>query len=84
LVYQREKCGRPTVRTYWSIVFSKADVEGAAFTVSCPENCSGPEMLPGRQAHYIAELSWRREEQKTLPLPIWVELIDERAIHQNF
>jgi len=48
----------------------KADVKGTAFTVSCPENCSGPETLPSRQAHYIAELPWRREEQKTLPLPL--------------
>jgi hypothetical protein len=72
LVYKCEKCGRPIVRTYWSKVFSKADVEGMRFTVSCPENCSGPEALPGRQAHYIAELSWGREKQKTLQLPIWV------------
>lgn len=72
LVYRCGKCGRPIVRTYWSKVFSKADVEGTAFKVSCPENCSGPETLLGRQAHYIAELSWRSEKQKTLQLPIWV------------
>jgi hypothetical protein len=27
---------------------------------------------PGWKAHYIAELSWGRENQKTLQLPIWV------------
>lgn len=72
LVYQCEKCDRPIVRTYWSKVFSKSEVEDTAFTVSCEENCKSPETVPGRKARYIAELSWGREKQKTLQLPIWV------------
>lgn len=71
LVYQCEKCDRPIVRTYWSKVFSKSEVEDTAFTVSCEENCKSPETVPGRKARYIAELSWGREKQKTLQLPIW-------------
>jgi hypothetical protein len=39
LVYQCEKCGRPIIHTHCSNVFSKADVKGTAFIVSCPEKC---------------------------------------------
>ena len=49
LVFQCDKCGRPSVHTYWSKVHSKSDIEATAFTVSCPENCSAPEILPGRE-----------------------------------
>jgi hypothetical protein len=34
LVYQCQKCGKPIVRTYWSKVFSKADVGGTAFALA--------------------------------------------------
>ena len=39
-----------------------------AFKVSCSENCSGPETFSGRQAHYIAELSWGSEKQKNVAI----------------
>jgi deoxycytidylate deaminase len=72
LVYQCAKCNRPIVRTYWSKVFSKADVEATAFTVCCPENCNPPESLPGKRARYIAEVSWGPQNHRTFQLPIWV------------
>jgi hypothetical protein len=72
LVYQCARCDRPIVRTYWSKVFSKADVEATAFTVCCPESCNPPESLPGRRARYIAEVSWGPQGQRTFQLPIWV------------
>src|SRR3974390_3303241 len=53
-------------------------------TVSCEENCRSPKTVPGRKAGYIAEVSWGREKQKTLQLPIWMKLFDKRAPRHNF
>ena len=62
----------PIVHTHWSKVLSKADVEATTFTDCWPENCSAPKMLPGREARYIAEVSWGPRKQRTFQLPIWV------------
>jgi hypothetical protein len=47
---------------------------------SCPDNYS---FLADKRTTLL-KISWGREKRKTLQLPICVELIDERALHQNF
>jgi hypothetical protein len=71
LVFRCTDCGRPILHSYWSKVFSRADVEGTAFVVGCPGKCRSPDTLPGRRARYIFEVSWG-PDKGPFQLPKWV------------
>ncbi len=71
LVFRCAHCGRPILHSYWSKVFSRADVEGTAFIVRCPEKCQTPDTLPGRRARYIFEVAWGPDSKALFQLPTW-------------